>query len=87
MLANTVWFIYWLMHLCGSIYSSAASSTRGARSRFTTPDVWGAGVAVVVADADALESCAAGAGVDALAATDFLDFFFLVWWVWLGYGS
>lgn len=58
-------------------YSSAASSTRGARSRFTTPDVWGADVAVVVAEG--VESWASGAGVDASPTEDFLDFFFFVY--------
>ena len=51
---------------------SSASSTFGARSRFTAPEVSGAGVAVVVADSLT--------GAEEGASSDFLDdfFFFLV---------
>jgi hypothetical protein len=62
-------------------YSSVASSTLGARSRFTTPEVSAAGVAVVVAEGvespplpDAV-SCGSAASAP---ATAFLDFFFFL---------
>lgn len=53
---------------------SSASSTFGARSRLTVPEVPGAGVAVVVADVVWLVAVESASPL-----TDFLDFFFLVW--------
>lgn len=52
---------------------SSTSSTFGARSRFTAPEVSGAGVALVVA-----EEVASFVAAEEAAATDFLDFFFFV---------
>jgi hypothetical protein len=65
-----------------AIYSSVASSTLGARSRFTTPEESAAGVAVVVAEG--LESsplpdavCGSAASAPATAVLDFFFFFLL----------
>lgn len=61
-----------------AIYSSVASSTLGARSRFTTPEASAAGVAVVVAEgveSSPLPDAVCGSAVTA-PATAFLDFFF-----------
>jgi hypothetical protein len=56
-------------------YSSVASSTRGARSRFTAPEVSGAAVAVVVAEGADSTGLEAG---DFVSLEDFLDFFFFL---------
>ena len=53
---------------------SSASSTLAVKSRFTAPEVSGAGVAVVVADG-VVSVAAAGSALESSAVT-FLDFFF-----------